>query len=197
MHSRTPRAGVLVVTFLIVLSTGCQSASQYRPPAPRASSTLPPVVGSQPVDAWSPGLISPYTVGRRVDPRDPSVVHESHTVYRREQSRHPNLVPPDWLIFPGNPSPPNPNAAGMLHDALTAELNQQRATSLALIEQAKALDAQLKRLDAQTREFRDAVARATAVQGQIQSVNSRIEALEGKLRTTPGSGAPAGGIPSR
>ena len=197
MHSRTPRAGVLVAAFLVVLATGCRSASQSRPPAPRASTTLPPLAVSQPPDAWSPGLISPYTVGRRVDPRDPSVVHESHTLYRREQSRHPNLAPPDWLVFPGNPSPPNPNAAGMLHDALTAELNQQRATSLALIEQAKALDAQLKRLDAQTREFRDAAARATAVQGQLQSVNSRIEALEGKLRATPGESAPAGGVPPR
>ncbi len=197
MHSRTPRACVLVAAFLIVLATGCKSASQNRPPTPRASTTLPPVTESQPVDAWSPGLISPYTVGRRVDPRDPSVVHESHTLYRREQSRHPNLAPPDWLVFPANPSPPNPNAAGMLRDALTAELNQQRATSLALIEQAKALDAQLKRLDGQTREFRDAATRANAVQAQIQSANSRIEALEGKLRATPGGSAPAGGGPSR
>lgn len=144
-----------------------------------------PVVRDFPPQAapWSPAQVTPYTVGRYVDPRRPDILHEGHRIYRQERTRHPNLAPPDWVVYPGLGTPPHPNSAGILHDALTAELNQQRQTSAALIEEAKKLDAHLKQLHARSEDFRQVANRQAVVIEQLQKVEARIRLLEGRSPT--------------
>lgn len=58
-----------------------------------ALTILPSRPAPPPAAIWQPDQVAAYAVGRSVDPRDPEVVHEAHTVYRREQTRRPNLAP--------------------------------------------------------------------------------------------------------
>jgi hypothetical protein len=75
--------------------------------------------------------------------------------------------------------------ANLLHDALTAELNRQRATSLALIRQAKILDSHLRELNAESQEFRDVLLQFTTLRDQIGVVSNRLETIESRLRSLP------------
>ena len=187
-HNLFPWAALSVA--LLVL-TGCVSN-----PAPRIV-CLPVAPGLLPPEhreaVWFPDQIAPYTIGRYVDPRDPHVLHEAHTIYRREQTSRPNLTPSPVLVFPPVAAAPAINVTAMLRDALTAEVNQQRATSQAIIEQARNLDQHLRRLNAQTQEFRVALQESHRLREQLTAVTNRLEVIEGQLRTT--SGVPINSFP--
>lgn len=142
---------------------------------------------------WLPDQIAPYAVGRYADPRDPNVVHEAHTLYRREQTSRPNLTPPEALAFPPVTAGSGNNATLMLRDALTAELNQQRASSLALVEQAQGLDKAVRQLNTQTKDFHDAIQESARLRLQLLAVSNRVEILEGQLRLMPP--IPSGSLP--
>lgn len=168
---------------LLVVSGCCSTRQDY------SSSERPavPPVRDFPTEAapWSPAEVTPYRVGRYVDPRRPHILHEGHTIYRQERTRHPNLAPPDWVVYPGLGNPPHPNTAGIIQDALSTELNEQRQTSAALIAEAKKLDAHLKQLSAQSEEFRQLANRQAAVMDQLQKVEARIQSLEGRSPSSP------------
>lgn len=184
------------VAALAVL-TGCHST----PTRPVAAIQVPPPPVLPPERAenvWYPDQIAPYAVGRYIDSRDHNVVHEAHTIYRREQTSHPNLTPPAALVFPPVAGPPAINDTVMFRDALTAELNQQRATSRAILDQAKALDQQLRRLNAQSREFQDTLQELGRVREQFLTVSNRLESIErqfGNLPSAP-STKPAATMPA-
>ena len=72
-----------------------------------------------------------------------------------------------------------------MHDALKAELNRQRATSMALIEQAKILDAHLRELNAQSQDFREVLRQFNALRDTMIAVSNRVQTLEYQLRNTP------------
>ena len=176
----------LIAILSTVLITGCCSAPTYRFVTIPAS-----VLPAQRTEAvWFPDQVAPYSIGRYVDPRDPSVIHEAHTLYRREQSSRPNLTPPEILVMPPFASTPANNATTLLRDALTAELNQQRASSQALIEQAKSLANSVRQLNTQSQEFRDALQESARVQAQLREVNIRLQVLESQLRSTSASPPP-------
>jgi len=171
------------VTAFVIL-TGCHSTPDYpfaEIPTP-SPSVLPP---ESAVNVWYPDQIAPYAVGRYIDSRDRDVMHESHTIYRREQTSRPNLTPPAALMFPPVASPPAITATSMFQDALTAELNQQRATSKAILDQAKALDQQLGRLNSQSREFHDTLQELGRVREQFLAVSNRLEFIERQLGKLP------------
>ena len=115
-----------VAAITVVVLSGCQSTPQPKTVLVTAPPVLPP---DRREAVWLPDLVAPYTAGRYVDPRDPNVVHEAHTIYRREQTSRANLAPPEFLVLPPVASPSATNGTALLRDALTAELNQQRATS--------------------------------------------------------------------
>ena len=98
-----------------------------------------------------------YPVGRLVDPNDPNVMHEAHTVYRREAGTNWNLNPNAPTVVPLGPvlavadpaKTPNPLPAEL--EQKIAEQNQLMAS---LIEQNEALAAQLARLTKEMAEIR-------------------------------------------
>jgi hypothetical protein len=78
----------------------------------------------------------------------------------------------------------------LLHDALTAELNRQRAASLALVGQARILDAHLRELNAQSQEFHDALQQFYRLRDQMTVASNRLDSIEYQLRTLPPSSRP-------
>lgn len=167
----------------VALVTGCKSEA----PHPVVTFPQPPpfLTPKQRGNVWFPDQVAPYAVGRYVDPRDPNVLHEAHTLYRREQTSRPNLTPPATLVLPPIAAPSASDATTLLRDALTAELNQQRAASLALVEQGKSLANSVRQLNQQTEEFRNALQEAARVRAQLQAVSNRLETLESQLRSLP------------
>ncbi|MEO6994866.1 MAG: hypothetical protein ABI273_14760 [Lacunisphaera sp.] len=97
-----------------------------------------------------------YPVGRYVDPNDPGVMHEAHTIYRREAGANWNLNPNAPTVVPLGPvlavadpaKTPNPLPAEL--EQKIAEQNQLMAT---LIEQNEALAAELAKLNQQIVEL--------------------------------------------
>lgn len=124
---------------------------------------------------WLPDQVSAYAVGRYVDPRDPNLVHEAHTLYRREISSRPNLASASSTKSPLIFSASGTNDTTLLRDALTAELNRQRATSQALVEQAKLLDQGVRRLSAQTLQVQEELAEANRFRSQALAGSNRVE----------------------
>ena len=184
---------ISTLTVVTALVAGCKSD----PPCQIVTVHSPCLTPEQRANVWLPDQVAPYAVGRYVDPRDPNLLHEGHTLYRREQTSRPNFTPPTGLVFPPAGSPSASNATVMLRDALTAELNEQRATSQVLVGQVQSVEQVLRSLSSRTQEFRDAVQESARVQAQMQAVSNRVEVLEGRLRTeTPPPPSPASGIPS-
>jgi len=133
--------------------------------------------------AWSLTHVIPYTVGRYVDGNDRGILHESHTLYRREVSAHPNRMLPDSLLQGRHAATAAASSLAMVRDALTADLNEQRAASAELIEQSQALGKVLKQLDSQTQEFREMTRKGLQIHAQLQAVSNRLESLEQRLRS--------------
>lgn len=158
------------------LLPGC--SSPRKPETVYVPSTQPNLPLSENSSVWVPEQFSEYSVGRYVDPHNPGVMHDAHSLYRVEQTGHWNLAPN---------SDPQPQVQKpvfdnvVLHDALTAELNRQRATSEALISQAKLLDEHLRELNSQSREFRDALQESSRLREQLAAVRNRLTVIEGQL----------------
>jgi len=165
---------------LVFVSTGCRS----QPPQTIiriAPSLLPP---ERRPNVWLDDQVAPYAVGRYVDPRDRNVVHEAHTIYRREQSCRPNLTPPATLVIPPGEvaSSSATNVAAVFRDALTAELNQQHTASQAVVEQSQKLQQQVRQLSSQAQALRDSVEESSRLRGQLQTLTNRLDQLEKRLR---------------
>jgi hypothetical protein len=171
---------------------------QVSPPPPHPLPPTPPAV-------WQPAQVTAYSVGRVVDPRDPDVVHEAHTLYRRVETSRPNLAPPlANVTSPGAPAAgPTATPVGglttanintLLHDALTAELNQQRATSLAIIQQARALDERLREFNRRSEELRSSIQDSAGRRAQPPTAANRPEVSDTQLN--PGAAVPAGQTPT-
>jgi hypothetical protein len=140
---------------------------------------------AQQSNVWLPDHVAPYTVGRYVDPRDPNLLHEGHSLYRREQTSRPNLAPPAALVLPPAGSPSATNVTVLLRDALTAELNDQRATSKILVGQVQSVNESIRALSQRAQELRDALQETARLRTELSALSNRIEALEGRLRAGP------------
>jgi hypothetical protein len=166
------------VAGVTLLLGGCKS----KPPCHVV--TLPPAYLSpeQRANVWLPDQVAPYTVGRYTDLRDPNVLHEAHTLYRREQTSRPNFTPPAALALPPAGSSSASNATVMLRDALTAELNEQRVRSQVLVSQVQSVEQVLRNLSSRTQEMQEAVRESARLQAQLQSVSNRLETIASRLR---------------
>ena len=164
----------------LLCAIGCRTT--YRSHAVLGRIAPPSLSADRQETVWLPDQVAAYSVGRTVDPRDPNLLHEAHTIYRRERTSRPNPTPPAALVFPPPASPSANDAILILRDALTAELNRQRQASQGLIDQTRALDGQLRQLNSQTEEFRHALQQATRLRDQLTAVSNRLELIEHQLR---------------
>ena len=144
---------------------GCETLTKQvakAPPPPAIEPAPAPVAGTD-LDQNNTEKVrvseslKAYPVGRLVDPNEPNVMHEAHTVYRREAGSNWNLNPNARTVVPLGPvlavadpaKTPNPLPAEL--EQKIAEQNQLMAS---LIEQNEALSAQLAKLSKDMAEIR-------------------------------------------
>ena len=144
---------------------GCQALKTdvaKTPPPPAVMPAPAPVAGTEldqkNVENVRVGEnLKAYPAGRYVDPNDPNVMHEAHTIYRREAGPNWNLNPNAPTVVPLGPvlavadpaKEPTPLPAEL--EQKMAEQNQLMAS---LIEQNEALSAQLAKLTKDIAEVR-------------------------------------------
>ena len=98
-----------------------------------------------------------YPVGRLVDPGDPNLMHEAHTVYRREAGANWNLNPNAPTVVPLGPVLAVADPArtpGLLSAELEQKIAEQNQLMVSLIEQNEALSGQLAKLTKDMAEIR-------------------------------------------
>lgn len=117
----------------------------------------------------TPETVKAYPVGRYRDPHDPDVMHERHTIYRREQSADWNFLPDAPYALPLGPitARSNPTASYYVTADREQMTGQQRAYAAALLEQNRALKKRLE-TDAENGE-------------RVQSLEREIEQLKRQL----------------
>jgi len=77
-----------------------------------------------------------YPLGRYIDPNDPDVMHEAHTIYRLETTAKWNLHPQDSPVssIPAVHNQDSASAPVLLRDELAVELNRQREATKVIIQ---------------------------------------------------------------
>jgi hypothetical protein len=155
----------LLYLLVIFACAGCESLNTdvaQAPPAPHVEPAPAPIAGTQ-LDQKNvenvrvAEALKAYPTGRYVDPNDPNVMHEAHTIYRREEGPNWNLNPNAPTVVPLGPvlavadpaKEPIPLPAEL--EQKMAEQNQLMAS---LIEQNEALSAQLAKLTKEIVEIR-------------------------------------------
>jgi hypothetical protein len=156
-----------IILCVAVTLAGCetvppQKAKPPLAPSPPVENPPPPVAGTE-IDQHNMEKVrvgealKAYPVGRYVDPADPNVLHEAHTIYRREAGAAWNLNPNAPTVVPLGPVLAVADPA-RVPSPLPAELEQkiaeQNQLMSALIEQNEALAAQLAKLNKDIAELR-------------------------------------------
>ena len=86
------KTSTLIFTFTILLS-GCQATPPAKPAPVVGSTPVPPAFLPLPTRARAPEVVKTYTIGAYVDPDDPTLRHEAHTVQRIEAAAYWDLRP--------------------------------------------------------------------------------------------------------
>jgi hypothetical protein len=166
-----------LILLAIFPSAGCESLKTdvvQAPPTARVEPAPAPVAGTELDQKKVENVrvaeaLKAYPTGRYVDPNDPSVMHEGHTIYRREAGPNWNLNPNVPTVVPLGPvlavadpaKEPTPLPAEL--EQKMAEQNQLMAS---LIEQNEALSAQLAKLTKEMEEIRAKQSAANAEGGK-------------------------------
>ena len=143
---------------------GCQALMT------KQTATAPPPIESAPAPVAGTDLdqsnsekvrmsesLKAYPVGRLVDPNDPNLMHEAHTVYRREAGANWNLNPNAPTVVPLGPVLAVADPAktpGLLPAELEQKIAEQNQLMASLIEQNEALSGQLAKLTKEVAEMR-------------------------------------------
>ena len=150
------RTKILLLVPALALA-GCQALLKQTATAPLTSpieSAAAPVSGAD-LDQNNTEKVrvgeslKAYPVGRLVDPSDPNLMHEAHTVYRREAGANWNLNPNAPTVVPLGPVLAVADPAkvpGLLSAELEQKIAEQNQLMASLIEQNEALSGQLARL---------------------------------------------------
>lgn len=166
-----------LVVLAMFACAGCESLNTdvvQVPPATHVEPAPAPVAGTDLDQKKVENVrvaesLKAYPTGRYVDPNDPNVMHEGHTIYRREAGSNWNLNPNAPTVVPLGPvlavadpaKEPTPLPAEL--EQKMAEQNQLMAS---LIEQNEALSAQLAKLTKEIAEIRTKQSAANAEGGK-------------------------------
>ena len=152
-----------IVLCLTLALAGCETVPPPKSKPPPPVETPPPPVAGTEIDQHNMEKVrvgealKAYPVGRYVDPSDPNVLHEAHTIYRREAGAAWNLNPNAPTVVPLGPVLAVADPA-RVPNPLPAELEQkiaeQNQLMSALIEQNEALAAELAKLNREIAEVR-------------------------------------------
>ena len=141
-----------------------------------------------------------YPLGRYVDPNNPGIMHEGHSVYRVETTAKWNL----------HPNPASPVSSGpvtrvrdtakspvLLRDELFSELNRQKEATKAVIQSGQTVTQKLGELASAVQQTRQTAGQNTRLQKEIDSANRRLDLLEEAARHPSPEPSPKDGAASR
>jgi len=126
-----------------------------------------------------------YSIGRYIDPNDPLVMHEAHTVYRVETTAKWNLHPNAPVTVPGGP------VVGIIDPAhkdspvtpeIVAEVDRQKAATMALIVQGQRMNLALNQLSKTLSGTAQVAAENVQLKGELTTTEKRLDALEEDFR---------------
>lgn len=129
-----------------------------------------------------------YRFGRYVDPRDPLVMHESHPLYRVENSAHWDLRPNNKSAFPRQDIVQSSSVSA--NDAVVAEVNKQRAATQAFTEQTTALNQRLNELGEAVAQTKDLAQQNLGLKRDVTGLRQQLDALEAQLRIPKSQASP-------
>ncbi|HRZ56528.1 MAG TPA: hypothetical protein P5525_13855 [Candidatus Paceibacterota bacterium] len=138
----------VALSILLVLAAGCAHEQYYAPPVaaraplPRPALTPAPVSTNNLDAIRYPGTYRAYSLGRRIDPRNPGLMYEAGQVYVRELPETWNLHPQGTIVVPSVFSLARTNTAYdplPLTDQLKVELNAQKQATKNVQEHAARL----------------------------------------------------------
>jgi len=173
----------LIIGSLIVCLAGCAS----KPSGPISVRPLPAAVipEDKTLSIRYPETFGAYHIGRYVDPNDPLTMHETHTLYRVEETAR-------WNLHPGPPSDAVPvklkaladsaHVPAPFNDDIIAELNRQKEITQKVTAEAGRLTAVLQQLGESLAETKGVAKENLVLKQQLSNTEQRISALETELR---------------
>ena len=174
---------LLIISSILVCLAGCAS----KPSGTIAVRPLP--AASIPEDkALSiryPETSRAYHIGKYVDPNNPFVMHETHTLYRVEETARWNRHPGpqcDTLPVELKALPEPARVAVPFNDEVIAELNRQKEITQKVTTEGSRLTAVLQQLSESLDETKGVAKENLTLKQQLTNAEQRISALEIELR---------------
>jgi len=153
------------------------------PPTMPATMLAPPDVAA----VRYPENVKAYSIGRYVDPNDPLVMHEAHTLYRVETTAKWNLHPNAPVDVPGGP------VVGLIDTAhqtspltpeIAAEVERQKVATMALLAEGQRMNLALNQLAKVLPATAQVAAENDRLKSEMTMTKSRLNALEEEFRKT-------------
>lgn len=170
----------------VVFAVGC---SAPRPGRVAVAPRIDPVVPDKLTERVRyPELVKGYHVGRYVDPSHRLLLHDAHTVYRVESQAQWNLHPPPGCFVLPSSVGTLTNAAHAptaMNDAIVVELNQQRAITRAVTQQAQSLNLSIQEFGVVLSTNRTLVEQNRLLREQLSRIEQRLGATEAQLKNRP------------
>jgi hypothetical protein len=128
-----------------------------------------------------------YSFGRYIDPNDGLVMHEAHTVYRVETTAKWNFHPNAPANVPGGPvigiiDPAHRDSP--LTPEVVAEVDRQKAATMALIVQGQRMNQALNQLSKTLSITAQVSVENAQLKNEVTATGKRLEALEYQFRKT-------------
>jgi hypothetical protein len=125
-----------------------------------------------------------YPLGRYIDPNDPDVMHEAHTIYRLETTAKWNLHPQDSPVssIPAVHNQDSASAPVLLRDELAVELNRQREATKIIIQSGQTITQKLNDLASAVQKTRQIAENTAQRQSEMDSTIQNLKSLEEELR---------------
>jgi hypothetical protein len=126
-----------------------------------------------------------YSIGRYVDPNDGLVMHEAHTLYRVETTAKWNLHPNAPVNVPGGPvigiiDPAHKDSP--LTPEVVAEVDRQKAATMALIVQGQRMNQALNQLSKTLSATAQVAQENVQLKSEMTTSEKRLDALEEDFR---------------
>ena len=171
----------IIICSILVCLAGCVS----RHPGTIALRPLPAASVSDDKSFRYPETLRAYHIGRYVDPNNSLVMHETHTLYRVEQTATWNSRPaPERELLPvelkalSDPA----HVPAPFSDEIICELNHQKEITQKVTTEANRLTSVLQHLGESLAETKTIAKENLALKQQLSGAEQRISALENELR---------------
>ncbi len=169
----------LIPAFALLALTGCMNTT---PPTFVVREVPVAVASTNSLDRLRyPSTYRAVSVGRRPDPNNPNILHESSVLYIREQPERWNLYPSEkQLDLPGAPRPAG-EVPLSLDEQLRLELRKQKAATQAVEEQSQRLQMVTESIPPLVRSTANI---ATNLDGWQRRFDERLRMLEAERLAT-------------